>query len=289
MHLAVWERGIVALLNRQDRREAMGLDAATWEGHDIDIINGAIRDQYIDLPWQDVIREFNLIHEALVNTLDGLSDSDIHSPYRTFATETDNDTPVSEYIVGNTYEHYDEHLPWMSAIAGDESSGAPKTTADLLARIESGWAAFQSYLGTLTPEQMTGPTDAAGWTAKDHVAHIALWERGVSEALAGQNRREVMDVDEATWNTRDYTLINEVLRQQVAGWSLDQVRQQADAIHAEFVARIARLSDSDLTRPYSDFEQGSSNQTPIIAYLMGDTYKHYEEHAPWIEAIVSKP
>ena len=34
------------------------------------------------------------------------------------------------------------------------------TQSELLARMESGWNDFQAYLATLTPEQMTGPTDA---------------------------------------------------------------------------------------------------------------------------------
>jgi len=48
--------------------------------------------------------------------------------------------------------------------------------AELITRINQGWDDFTTYLKTIEPEYFTIPTDAAGWTAKDHVMHLAVWE-----------------------------------------------------------------------------------------------------------------
>ena len=59
--------------------------------------------------------------------------------------------------------------------------------AELLARIQSGWDQFSAFLTTLTPEQLTRPTDAAGWTVSDHLSHIAFWEGSIPAWLRGQS------------------------------------------------------------------------------------------------------
>src|SRR5262245_46281468 len=86
------------------------------------------------------------------------------------------------------------------------------TIANLLHRIENGWNDLQSYLATLSAEQLMTPTDAAGWTAKDHVIHLAIWEDGISALLEGQTQREGMQVDVATWK-QGIESINAVVQQ----------------------------------------------------------------------------
>ena len=53
---------------------------------------------------------------------------------------------------------------------------APKTKTQLLASAEKEREALQVLLGGLTREQLlwAGPY---GWSAKDHLAHLAEWER----------------------------------------------------------------------------------------------------------------
>ena len=57
------------------------------------------------------------------------------------------------------------------------------STAELLSRTKLGWDSLQAYIKSLTPEQLTVPTDPAGWTVKDHLIHLAVWEDGIVAVL----------------------------------------------------------------------------------------------------------
>ncbi|MGD0247622.1 MAG: ClbS/DfsB family four-helix bundle protein [Candidatus Limnocylindrales bacterium] len=53
---------------------------------------------------------------------------------------------------------------------------APKTKALLLAQTEQERDALMTMLAGLSPEELLSP-GAYGWSAKDHLAHLAEWER----------------------------------------------------------------------------------------------------------------
>ena len=48
----------------------------------------------------------------------------------------------------------------------------------LLADIEREWGALNQTLGHLNESQITGLHDPQGWSVKDHLVHLAFWERG---------------------------------------------------------------------------------------------------------------
>ena len=160
--------------------------------------------------------------------------------------------------------------------------------AELIAKMQSGWDTCQAYLKTLTEAQLTLPSDAAGWTVKDHVNHMAAWEDSVYALLTKQPRREYMGVDLESWQSGDYDRINEVLRQRDAHLSLAEALKQFDAVHQRLMAEIQSLSDDDLHKPYSYYQPGAAVERPAIAWINGNTYEHYAEHQPWMAAIVAK-
>jgi hypothetical protein len=127
MHLEVWARGIVALMRREPRWQAMGLEPGFVESANVDEINTAIHQQHKDKSWAEVKAAFYATHQAVYEALKALTDADLQKPYAHFQPQMadDSDTqPVVGWIIGNTYEHYEEHLPWMQArMARDRQAG----------------------------------------------------------------------------------------------------------------------------------------------------------------------
>ena len=55
----------------------------------------------------------------------------------------------------------------------------PTSKTDLLAAIEKERSALETYLETLTLEQMTDPGIVGEWSVKDVLAHLIEWEQMV--------------------------------------------------------------------------------------------------------------
>jgi hypothetical protein len=161
------------------------------------------------------------------------------------------------------------------------------TKDELMAQIDDEWAALTTYLETLAPEQWAGPCDAAGWTVKDHVIHIAVWEDGINALLHHQDRVAAMGLEMATWNSGDYDLMNEIIRQQHLAKSVDEVKTAAAKSHQAILDTLHNLSHDDLSLPYNHYTPDPERDGPVAAWVMGNTFEHYNEHLPWIQAIVA--
>ncbi len=165
---------------------------------------------------------------------------------------------------------------------------ATLSKAELLRRMQGGWAELNRYVATLTDQQLTGPTDAAGWTVKDHLIHLAVWEDSSFAILEGLARHDYMGVDQEIWEGGDFDRINAVIQQRFHDLPMDSVRRTHQDVHARLVRKIESLSDDDLHRPYSYYQTTSPHQDEVIGWIVGNSYEHYDEHRPWIEAILGQ-
>lgn len=161
--------------------------------------------------------------------------------------------------------------------------------AALMAEIDAGYRRLSAYLDTLDDAAMTGPVDAAGWTAKDHVMHLAVWADSMVAVMDRQPRWEAMGLSRDVWATieQGYDVINEAIRQQHAAASDAAVRDALERAHRRLVARADAMDADDLMRPYNHFQPWAvSRDQPLVGYLRGNTVEHYDEHRRYIEAIV---
>jgi uncharacterized protein (TIGR03083 family) len=159
---------------------------------------------------------------------------------------------------------------------------------ELLRRMQAGWDELNRYIAGLSDQQLTVPTDAAGWTVKDHLIHLAIWEDSAYAILAGLSRHDYAGVDQAIWESGDFDRINAVIQQRFHDMPMDVVKRTHDDVHKRLVSKIESLSNEDLHRPYSYFQPGSPRDAAVIGWLTGNSYEHYEEHRPWIEAILGR-
>ncbi|HEX2906952.1 MAG TPA: ClbS/DfsB family four-helix bundle protein [Phototrophicaceae bacterium] len=157
------------------------------------------------------------------------------------------------------------------------------TKADLLEQMQTGWVGLSACLKMFNAAQMTGPTDAGGWTIKDHLAHLSAWESGLYGLLQGQSMRAVMGLDAETWQCEGFDPINAVLYQQHRNEPLDEVLHQLFDQHPQLTEKVEAMSAEDLQKIY---DIDGRWQVPIGGFIAAVTYRHFQMHQPWIEALV---
>lgn len=168
-----------------------------------------------------------------------------------------------------------------------EESQLSKTA--LLDRIESIWEELQVVIRGLDETQLARVDDATGWSVADHLTHLAAWERGIAYILTGRPRPEGMGVTQEQWVSLTMDEINDVVhrqgRERGAAASLAAFR---DA-HADMLDALGGLDDAALQRGYSSYDlQAKADDRPIIGWIIGDTYEHYQEHLAYIRETLSR-
>ncbi len=163
------------------------------------------------------------------------------------------------------------------------------TKAALMERIGESWEALQRLLAPLDEARLSRPGPATGWAIKDHLFHLATWERGVAWLLSGRSRYEAMDVTREEWHSLDMDQVNDLLyqrnRERTAAEALTAFREA----HAEMLDALAPLDDADLQRPYTDFDPAETQWAgqPIVGWIISDSFEHFDEHQGYLQALLA--
>jgi hypothetical protein len=154
----------------------------------------------------------------------------------------------------------------------------PISKAELMERIPPARRALESTLSHVSEVQMV-TSDESGWSIKDHLSHLATWERMIVAHLQAGNDNEVVGLNYDAYAAAGLDEINALIERQHKNRSLDGVLEEFHRSHAAVVEVIGRLSDADLARPYWDDEPDGRT---VLDKVAGDTYRHYLEHRRWI-------
>lgn len=174
--------------------------------------------------------------------------------------------------------------------SGEASSKPwPQDMGSLLARLDAVYKRVDQTISTLSHTQLTALRDQQGWTVKDHLAHLVVWERGTLYLLQKLPRYTGLGIDEATYLRHDGDELNLILHKQTRSWSLETVLAAFRRVHQDLALVLAGLSDDDLRQPYSHYqpnEPGEDDGTPILAWVAAIA-DHQEEHLGWMTKIAS--
>lgn len=159
---------------------------------------------------------------------------------------------------------------------------------ELIEHIERDWSALNSLLSTLSEKQWLEIKNEDGWTIKDHVIHIAVWENSVIAFLRGIARHRGLGISEKLYLEGGIDGMNRVIFKRHQNKSLIEVETLFRRIHSKLMTLISELSDEDLKQPYShylpDEDQGAG--PPALNIVYGNTAHHYREHHKWIEVML---
>jgi uncharacterized protein (TIGR03083 family) len=164
----------------------------------------------------------------------------------------------------------------------------PQDTEELLARIADGWAVLHERIAPLNSAQLTTPAPDGGWSVKDHLAHLATWEDMLVALLNGKPIHTAFGMSRAEYDALESTdALNAVIAGQNGEKSLEEVLRRWEETHAQLIALIGALPDEDLSKSITFFQPDDPDERPVLRKIIGDTYEHYAEHLPWIEAILA--
>lgn len=175
--------------------------------------------------------------------------------------------------------------------AGDPPASDPTSKAELLERIHRSRMALEETLRPLSEAQLTRPGPHGGWAIKDHLVHLAVWERGIVEHLRGHPRFQAMGVEHVVTQAISYDEINEAIYRQHAGLSVPEVMAAFQSAHREMLKELDLLKDHDLFKPFASFVPGTNEtrQEPVIGWIIGNTSSHFDEHRDYILALLREP
>lgn len=159
----------------------------------------------------------------------------------------------------------------------------------LMSEIESSWPQLNDAIEQLTEAQMTELKDAEGWSVKDHLTHIAAWERSMVYLFQGRPRHEGLGVDEPLYLNGNDDEINAVVQRRCAHLTPAEALAEMRGVHDQLMRLIEPMSDEDLQKPYSHYlpdEPGEDDGTPILARVYGNSAGHFKEHLGWIQSLV---
>jgi hypothetical protein len=124
----------------------------------------------------------------------------------------------------------------------------PKTKAELLAATARDRDALLAYLESLSCEQMLKPGEY-GWSARDHVAHLAEWERMLFGWYDSGRRGEspAVPAEGYTWAQMD--ALNRQIFEQHIGDDPELVMAEWRDTSRRLLALAESLSEADLFTP----------------------------------------
>jgi hypothetical protein len=168
-----------------------------------------------------------------------------------------------------------------------EGLSVPQTIQEQIALMNDAKGRLLAFVDGLAEPVFDGPSSYAEWSPKDHVAHLGAWAIGVGVLLTKGHRWQAMGLSEA-FTAADYDLekMNEAIYAAYRNISGVEVKAFFNKAHQTILNALATMQDGDLQRPYGFFqpqEQDDGDLTPIISWVAGNTYHHYDEHLAWIK------
>ena len=156
----------------------------------------------------------------------------------------------------------------------------PDTKNELVELIDRSWGELARLVDSIPPDKLARPGPER-WAVKDHLAHLAGWERMTVAAIKGESEEAAVGVDKwvGEWDEERF---NHLLYEKWAGKSGEESRAYLEQSHRELMELVGRMDDATIHADMPN-EPGRPNADKIA----GNTYLHFDEHRGWIEKLLA--
>jgi hypothetical protein len=147
---------------------------------------------------------------------------------------------------------------------------------ELLERLEAENARIEETISRMTEEQVAAPELRDGWSVKDTLAHLAVWNRRGTIWLAAAARGETPEIPApgATWSDMD-RMNEKSYRDNLHKPSGEVLAEYQDAFR-QLVAQLQAVTDDVWQKEYRLHNDPEATSVPTIA---GWRYRHMVAHA----------
>jgi DinB superfamily len=155
--------------------------------------------------------------------------------------------------------------------------------AEIIEAIERTWSALEESI-TGADEETLSTIGRDGWSVKDHLAHIEVWERYLLALLERRSPSAAIGIDLETMRTADDDNLNALLVAPTRTQSIDRVLTDLRDTHGCLMAVIAALPEGDLEQlpsHYQPDELGEDTDT-IAGWITHICDEHLRDHVEWI-------
>lgn len=169
----------------------------------------------------------------------------------------------------------------------NDTQTLPPSKVELMEHIRRERAALEQAIAGLSEMEMIRP-GPEGWSIKDYLAHIVTWEQiMLIHHLQGRPFAEAAQMDEATAaataNMTAETGLNDYFYERDKNLPLSKVLADFQASHQRVLATLEKMDYEGLMKPH--YLHVSS---PLLNFVIGDTYGHYQEHRQIIESLLAQ-
>jgi hypothetical protein len=113
-HLAAWHEILLQRIEGKPEEAFLGIAPERYESMDIDAVNDFLQRRDARRTPDEAREAYERSFQEVVKALESVDEDALYRDYRPEIRQR----LLIDTVIGNTYEHYEEHLPMLRAFAG---------------------------------------------------------------------------------------------------------------------------------------------------------------------------